>query len=42
VEEADEAVAAVDLATTIAVDVVADEARTTLVPVEHRRVDSYS
>jgi hypothetical protein len=28
----------VDVATTIAVDVVADEARTTLVPVGHRRV----
>jgi hypothetical protein len=30
-------VAAVDAATTIEVDVVADKARTTLVPVRHRR-----
>jgi hypothetical protein len=42
VEEAEEAVAAVDVATTtIAVDVVEDQARTTLMPEEHRKVDSY-
>ena len=37
----EETVAAVDVATMIKVDVVADEARTTLVPVRrHQRVDS--